>query len=75
MKFSKSHSVDMVNYTITTHLTDAGTKSKSLDAHRFVLFFGYHYSDTVKFRSEFELEHALAMLKIQLMDQDLVKLN
>ena len=40
--------------------TDGGTKSKSLDAHRFVLFFGYDYSDRVRFRSEFELEHALA---------------
>ena len=39
--------------------TDGGTKSKQLDAHRFVLFFGYDYSDKVRFRSEFELEHAL----------------
>jgi len=39
--------------------TDAGTKSKTADAHRFVLFFGYDYNDKVRFRSEFELEHGL----------------
>ena len=39
--------------------TDGGTKSKSMDAHRFVLFFGYDFNEKVRFRSEFELEHAL----------------
>jgi len=39
--------------------TDAGSKSKSVDAHRFVLFFGYDFNDKVRFRSEFELEHGL----------------
>ena len=39
--------------------TDAGAKSKNVDAHRFVLFFGYDYNDKVRFRSEFELEHGL----------------
>ena len=39
--------------------TDAGAKSKSVDAHRFVLFFGYDFNDKVRFRSEFELEHGL----------------
>ena len=39
--------------------TDAGSKSKNVDAHRFVLFFGYDYNDKVRFRSEFELEHGL----------------
>ena len=39
--------------------TDAGSKSKKVDAHRFVLFFGYDYNDKVRFRSEFELEHGL----------------
>ncbi len=40
--------------------TDGGSKSKSVDAHRFVLFFGYDFTDKVRFRSEFELEHAIA---------------
>jgi FtsZ-binding cell division protein ZapB len=39
--------------------TDAGSKSRSIDAHRFVLFFGYDFTDRVRFRSEFELEHGL----------------
>ena len=39
--------------------TDAGSKSRSIDAHRFVLFFGYDFTDKVRFRSEFELEHGL----------------
>lgn len=33
---------------------------KEMDFHRFVLFFGYKYSDTIRFVSEFELEHAIA---------------
>lgn len=32
----------------------------SLDFHRFVLFIGHQYSDTVRFFSELELEHSLA---------------
>ena len=39
--------------------TDAGSKSKKVDANRFVLFFGYDYNEKVRFRSEFELEHGL----------------
>ncbi len=35
-------------------------KDDQIDAHRFVLFFGYDYSDKVRFFSEFELEHSLA---------------
>ncbi len=31
-----------------------------LDFHRFVLFFGHDFNDRLRFRSEFELEHALA---------------
>jgi hypothetical protein len=30
-----------------------------MDAHRYVLFFGYDFTDKVRFRSEFELEHGL----------------
>lgn len=32
----------------------------SLDLHRFVLFVGHQYSDTVRFFSELEIEHSLA---------------
>lgn len=31
-----------------------------IDFHRFVLFFGHDFNDRLRFRSEFELEHALA---------------
>ena len=40
--------------------TDGNSKSKKVDAHRFVLYFGYDFTDKVRFRSEFELEHAIA---------------
>ena len=39
--------------------TDGGSNSRSMDAHRYVLFFGYDFTDKVRFRSEFELEHGL----------------
>tara|TARA_Y200000002_G_scaffold72955_1_gene57122 strand:+ start:407 stop:1648 length:1242 start_codon:yes stop_codon:yes gene_type:complete len=39
--------------------TDSGTDSRSMDAHRYVLFFGYDFTDKIRFRSEFELEHGL----------------
>ena len=39
--------------------TDGGSDSRSMDAHRYVLFFGYDFTDKVRFRSEFELEHGL----------------
>ena len=38
---------------------DSGSNSRSMDAHRYVLFFGYDFTDKVRFRSEFELEHGL----------------
>lgn len=33
---------------------------KEMDFHRFVLFFGHRFSDTVRFNSELELEHSIA---------------
>jgi len=41
---------------------DDGSQGKEdeIDLHRFVLFFGYRFSDTVSFHSELEVEHALA---------------
>ncbi len=33
---------------------------EEIDFHRFVLFFGYDYSDRVHFRSEVEIEHAVS---------------
>jgi len=58
-KFEKMHlgGYGELHYNDTE--TDGGTKSKSVDAHRFVLFFGYDFTDKVRFRSEFELEHGL----------------
>jgi len=38
---------------------DSGN-SDEIDFHRFVLFFGYNFSDRVRFFSEFELEHSIA---------------
>ena len=35
-------------------------RSKALDFHRFVLFFGHQFNDKVRFFSELEVEHALA---------------
>ncbi len=37
-----------------------GSKTRELDFHRFVLFFGYDFSDSIRFHSELELEHAIA---------------
>ena len=39
-----------------------GTNSQDdmVDAHRFVLFFGYDFSDDIRFQSELEVEHAYA---------------
>lgn len=34
--------------------------SNQIDFHRFVLFFGHQFNNSVRFYSEFELEHALA---------------
>jgi len=33
---------------------------KEMDLHRFVLFYGYSFTDTVRFYSEFEVEHAVS---------------
>jgi phosphate-selective porin len=33
---------------------------EEIDFHRFVLFFGYEFTDRIRFNSEFELEHSLA---------------
>ena len=37
-----------------------GEEFKQLDFHRFVLFFSYDFSDSIRFHSEVELEHAIA---------------
>lgn len=37
-----------------------GGETDEIDVHRFVLYFAHQYSDTVRFFSELELEHALA---------------
>ena len=42
--------------------TPAGATQKNdeIDFHRFVLFFGHKFNDWISFKSEFELEHAIA---------------
>lgn len=42
------------------HYNDYEDTDAKIDFHRFVLFFGHEFSDTVRFFSEFELEHSLA---------------
>ncbi|MGD8547132.1 MAG: porin [Thiohalophilus sp.] len=37
-----------------------GDDKEMLDFHRFVLFFGYEYTDDIRFFSELEIEHAVA---------------
>ena len=37
-----------------------GSKFREIDFHRFVLFFGYDFTDSIRFHSEVELEHSLA---------------
>lgn len=39
---------------------DPARDKKEIDFHRFVLFFGYDFTQNIRFFSEFELEHALA---------------
>ncbi len=40
---------------------DGGASDKeSVDFHRFVLFFGYEFSDSIRFNSEVEIEHSLS---------------
>ena len=37
-----------------------GKDSKTLDLHRFVLFFGHEFNDRLRFASELEVEHAVS---------------
>ena len=37
-----------------------GSKFRQLDFHRFVLYFGYDFTDSIRFHSEVELEHSVA---------------
>lgn len=42
------------------HYNNYEDTDAEVDFHRFVLFFGHEFSDTVRFFSEFELEHSIA---------------
>jgi len=42
------------------HYNNYEDKDAKIDFHRFVLFFGHEFSDSVRFFSEFELEHSLS---------------
>lgn len=42
------------------HYNNYENSDAKVDFHRFVLFFGHEFSDSVRFFSEFELEHSLA---------------
>ena len=58
-KFEKIHIGGYGELHYNDHETDGGSETKKVDAHRYVLFFGYDYNEKVRFRSEFELEHGL----------------
>jgi hypothetical protein len=42
-----------------TNLSDGTTRTKEIDFHRFILFVGHEFSDSVRFFSEVEIEHSL----------------
>lgn len=42
------------------HYNNYEDSDAKIDFHRFVLFFGHEFSDSVRFFSEFELEHSLS---------------
>lgn len=42
------------------HFNHFEDSDDQVDAHRFVLYFGHQFSDSVRFFSEFELEHGIA---------------
>ena len=42
------------------HYNNYDNSDAKIDFHRFVLFFGHEFSDSVRFFSEFELEHSIA---------------
>ena len=42
------------------HYNNYEDQDAKIDFHRFVLFFGYEFSDDIHFFSEFELEHSIA---------------
>jgi len=42
------------------HYNNYDNGDAKVDFHRFVLFFGHEFSDSVRFFSEFELEHSIA---------------
>jgi len=42
------------------HYNNYDDSDAKIDFHRFVLFFGHEFSDSIRFFSEFELEHSIA---------------
>jgi hypothetical protein len=42
------------------HLDVDGVDDRELDFHRFVIFFGYDFSESIRFVSELEVEHIIA---------------
>ena len=42
------------------HYNNYDNSDAKVDFHRFVLFFGHEFTDSIRFFSEFELEHSLA---------------
>ena len=42
------------------HYNNINGEDNELDLHRFVLFFGHEFTDSIRFFSEFEIEHGVA---------------
>jgi len=42
------------------NIENNGAREQDIDFHRFVLFFGHEFSDSIRFYSELELEHAIS---------------
>jgi hypothetical protein len=49
-----------LHYNNWQNQTPGGADKKEIDFHRFVLYFGYDFTDSIRFVSELELEHAVA---------------
>jgi len=49
-----------LHYNNLQNQNPGGTDKKELDFHRFVLFFGHDFTDSIRFFSELELEHAFS---------------
>lgn len=60
MDYSLSSKTSIGGYGELHYNGGSSSSDDEIDIHRFVIFLGHDYSDTVKFFSEFEIEHSIA---------------